>query len=59
MINTHNIRKLNIADLPEAIELVWKVFVEFEASDFSDEGINEFKSGLEFPKMQEKLQKCE
>jgi len=59
MISTHNIRKLNIADLPEAIELVWKVFVEFEAPDFSDEGIKEFKSGLGFPEMQEKLQKCE
>jgi GNAT superfamily N-acetyltransferase len=29
--------------LPEAMDLVWKVFLEFEAPEYSQEGIDEFK----------------
>ena len=47
-----------MSDLPEAIELVWRVFHEFEAPDFSEEGVNEFKGGLELSTMQDKLINC-
>lgn len=34
-----NIEELNIRDLKETLELVKKVFMEFEASDYNKEGI--------------------
>lgn len=37
------ISKLETARLKEALALVWKVFLEFEAPDYSDEGIQEFE----------------
>ena len=37
------IKKISKENLPEAIELVWVVFKEFEAPDYSQEGIDEFK----------------
>ena len=33
--------------LPEAMDLVWKVFLEFEAPDYSQEGINTFREFLD------------
>ena len=33
----------------EALELAVKLFMEFEAPDYSTEGINEFKRSLESP----------
>lgn len=38
------IRKLNIRDLPGALRLVWEVFVEFEAPDYSQEGVDYFRA---------------
>ena len=29
--------------MKDALELVWQVFLEFEAPDYTDEGIKEFK----------------
>ena len=37
------IKKITSGGLPEAMELVWDVFQEFEGPDYSEEGINEFK----------------
>ncbi len=34
-----NIEELNIRDLKETLELVKKVFMEFEAPDYNKEGI--------------------
>jgi GNAT superfamily N-acetyltransferase len=36
------IRQIQGAELEEALALVWEVFAEFQAPDFSDEGIEEF-----------------
>ena len=33
-------------DLDEAISLVWRVFLEFEASNYQEEGIEEFKRSI-------------
>lgn len=41
------IRRLTQADLPEAMDLVWSVFLEFEAPEYSQEGIDEFKKFID------------
>jgi RimJ/RimL family protein N-acetyltransferase len=41
------IRTLIASDVIPAMELVWRVFSEFEAPDYSDEGIKEFKAFIE------------
>ena len=38
-----SIRHLRESDVVPAMELVWRVFSEFEAPDYSDEGVAEFK----------------
>jgi GNAT superfamily N-acetyltransferase len=38
-----NIRELCDADIREALDLVWTVFREFEAPEYEQEGIDEFK----------------
>ena len=35
-------RKINKNEMEDVIKLVWKVFLEFEAPDYSEEGIEEF-----------------
>ena len=37
------IRSLHKADIKNALDLVWSVFQEFEAPDYSDQGISEFE----------------
>ena len=39
-------RTLKEAELPEAMKLVWEVFLEFEAPEYSRQGIEEFRSFL-------------
>ena len=41
------VRKISKAKLPEAMALVWDVFLEFEAPDYSQEGIDEFKKFID------------
>lgn len=33
--------------MSEALKLVWEVFLEFEAPDYSEEGVNEFKKTID------------
>ena len=42
-----DLRKLKDTEVNEALELVWKVFLKHEASDYAKEGVEEFKSILE------------
>lgn len=37
------IRKILKEEMKEALELIWKVFLEYEAPDYTEEGIKEFK----------------
>ena len=39
-------RKIKKEEMAQAIELVWKVFLEYEAPDYTEEGINEFKKSI-------------
>lgn len=41
------IKELETADLPDALRLVWETFLIFEAPEYSDEGIEEFRSFIE------------
>ena len=41
------IRIIKKEEMKDALELVWQVFLEFEAPDYTDEGINEFKKSLD------------
>lgn len=40
------IRKLGNEDQQKALSLVWKVFLEFEAPDYTQEGIEEFYKSI-------------
>ena len=40
-------RKIYKMEISDALELVWKVFLEYEAPDYTEEGINEFKRTIE------------
>lgn len=40
-------RKIINDELEDAIKLIWKVFLEYEAPDYSEEGIEEFKKSIE------------
>lgn len=50
------IRKLNSNEVSNALELVWKVFMEYEAPDYSQDGITEFKKSINDPKYLAMLQ---
>ena len=43
------IRKIKENEMKEALELVWQVFLEFEAPDYTEEGIAEFKKSIDDP----------
>ena len=41
------IRQLNQFEIDEAVRLIWETFLQFEASDYSDEGVQSFKDFIE------------
>lgn len=41
------LRRLSAGEIPEALELAWKVFLEFEAPEYSEEGIQAFRAALD------------
>ena len=41
------IRKLKESEYPAALELAWRVFLEFEAPDYSREGVETFRKVLD------------
>lgn len=41
------IRRINENEMKDALELVWRVFLEFEAPDYTEEGISEFKRTID------------
>ncbi len=40
------IRRILKAEIEEALNLVWKVFLEYEAPDYTEEGMMEFKKTI-------------
>ncbi len=55
MTSDYRIREIDVNQLPEALELVWRVFIEFEAPEYSEEGVREFKSFIEQNSISEQL----
>jgi len=49
------VRQLNVPDASAAMDLVWRVFSEFEAPSYSDEGILEFKTFINSDSIAEKI----
>ena len=41
------IKRLQDSDLDEALELIWETFLEFEAPDYSEEGVQSFRKFIE------------
>ena len=40
-------KKVDETQMPYAIDLIWTTFLEFEAPDYSEEGIQSFKDFIE------------
>ena len=55
MKETTAIKPLSKSNIPAALDLVWRVFSEFEAPDYSDEGISEFRRFLDEASANEQL----
>jgi len=53
------ITKIQKDDLKKALDLVWEVFQEFEAPNYSNQGIEEFKKFISYNTIAEKLDKEE
>ena len=43
------IREIKDSEMKEALELVWAVFLAFDAKDFTESGIKEFKDSIDNP----------
>jgi len=56
MSGKYIVKELEIENLQITLSLVWEVFLEFEAPDYSDEGIQEFKSFIEYESIKAKMQ---
>ncbi|MGM9640632.1 MAG: GNAT family N-acetyltransferase, partial [Faecousia sp.] len=41
------VRRLTSEEIPQALELCWRVFLEFEAPDYSPDGIASFRASLD------------
>jgi len=41
------IRKIGNEQIPDAIALIWTTFSQFEAPDYSDEGVQSFRNFIE------------
>ena len=59
MLCHYQIKELDIADLQTALHLVWEVFLEFEAPEYSTEGVQEFKNFIRYQSIKEKLLRSE
>ena len=53
--NVYYIRMLKDSELEEAIDLVWRVFLQFEAPEYGVDGILEFKSFIAPEAVREKI----
>lgn len=42
-----NIRRINDNEIKLALGLVWDVFLKFEAKDYTEEGVQEFKNSID------------
>ncbi len=52
------IRKIGDMQIPEAIALIWTTFLQFEAPDYSDEGVQSFRNFIEDKAILRTLEFC-
>ncbi len=55
MKNDYTIALVTESLLPDALALVWNVFAEFEAPEYAEEGVEEFRRFIEPETIKEKL----
>lgn len=55
MLRGYTISELEFDNLQSALSLVWKVFLEFVATDYGDEGVQEFRSFIEYESIKAKF----
>lgn len=46
-VEAYPVRRLSREEIPAALELCWRVFLEFEAPEYSEEGIAAFRASLD------------
>lgn len=46
-VEPYFVRRLSPEEIPAALELSWQVFLKFEASEYSQEGIAAFRTSLD------------
>ena len=49
------INEIKPEDLEEALDLVWNVFLTYEAPDYAEEGVREFRQFIEYDSIKKKL----
>lgn len=54
IIEPYPVRRLNANEIQDACRLMWEVFLQFEAPEYSKEGIDRFRASLE---VQERIRK--
>lgn len=61
MIEDYIVTQMNKDSIKKygALDLVWQVFLEFEAPEYSDEGIQEFKNFIDINSIEQKIDKNE
>ncbi len=61
MIEDYIVTQMKIDSIKKygALDLVWQVFLEFEAPDYSEEGIQEFKNFIDLNSIEQKIDKNE
>lgn len=50
------VRQLEKPDINNALALVWRVFLSFEAPDYAEEGVSEFKAFISYDSITQKMQ---
>ena len=43
------VRRLNPEEIPQALDLIWEVFLQFEAPEYTQEGVDFFRASLDDP----------
>lgn len=51
-MHSYEIRPLNAQDIPQALALAWQVFLQFDAPDYTEEGIAEFERYIQIDSIQ-------
>ena len=47
LTNAYPVRRLNADEIQSALDLTWEVFLQFEAPEYSKEGIDFFRASLD------------